>query len=114
MMKPMKLLLKIVYSIEFLFFYILKVLQANVELAWHIMRPKLHMAPGIIRVPVGLKHDQALLLLMNMISMTPGTLTIDLEEDKKHIYVHSLFLSDHAKSMQQVKQLEKRIAKLFN
>ena len=110
----MKILLKIIYSIEFLFFYILKVIQANIELAWQIMRPRLTMTPGIIKVPVELKHDQALLLLMNLISMTPGTLTIDLEEDKKHIYVHSLFLSDQAKSMQQIKQLEKKIAKLFN
>ncbi len=104
---------KITDIFKFFFFYISKVIQSNFELAYHIISPRLNMKPGILKIPVHLTHSQAILLLVNSISMTPGTLTVDLSEDKQHIYVHFLFLFDEEKSIKEIKDLEMRIYKLF-
>jgi multicomponent Na+:H+ antiporter subunit E len=105
---------KIYSALGFLLFYIFKVFQANFELAFHILSPRLKMKPGIMKIPVNLNHSQAILLLVNMITMTPGTLTIDITEDKRYIYVHFLFLTDEEKKVQEIKNFEKRIADLFS
>ena len=104
---------KIYNAIGFLLFYIYKVFQANIELAFQILAPRLKMSPGILEIPVTLSHPQAILLLVNMITMTPGTLTMDLSEDKRFIYVHFLFLVDEQKKIREIKNLEKKIAHLF-
>ena len=104
---------KIYNALSFLVFYISKVFQANFELAFHILSPRLKMRPGILKIPVALTNSQAILLLVNMITMTPGTLTMDLSEDKQFIYVHFLFLLDEDKKIREIKNLEKRIDNLF-
>ena len=107
-------LMKRIYkALEFFLFYLAKVFQANIELAFHILSPRLKMKPGIMKIPVNLTHPQAILLLVNMITMTPGSLTMDLSEDKRFIYVHFLFLLDEEKKFREIKNLEKRIANLF-
>ena len=104
---------KIKDILTFLVFYVSKVIQANFELAYYLLSPRLNMKPGILKIPVHLKHNQAILLLINLISMTPGTLTMDLSEDKRHIYVHFLFLSNEEKKVKEIENLESRIFKLF-
>jgi len=105
---------KIYNALGFLLFYIYKVFQANIELAFQIIRPRLKMKPGIMKIPVNLTNSQAILLLVNMITMTPGTLTIDLSQDKQFIFVHFLFLVDEDKKVQEIKNIERRIADLFS
>lgn len=104
---------KTIAILEFFFFYMIKVIHANFELAYHILSPRLNLKPGILKVPVSLSNEQAILLLINMISMTPGTLTMDLTDDKKYIFVHALFIEDKAKTMGEIKKLENKIEKLF-
>jgi multicomponent Na+:H+ antiporter subunit E len=104
---------KITDILKFFLFYISKVIQSNFELAYHIVSPRLKMKPGIIKIPVNLTNNQAILLLVNSISMTPGTLTLDLSEDNKNIYVHFLFLTNEKKRIEEIKKLEMRISKLF-
>lgn len=108
-----RILEKITNILTFFFFYVSKVIQANFELAYHILSPRLNMKPGIMKIPVQLEHNQAILLLINLISMTPGTLTMDLSEDKQYLYVHFLFLFNEEKELKEIKDLEMRISKLF-
>ncbi len=110
----MKFILKLLYIFEFIYFYIIKVIQANFELAYYILSPKLKMTPGIIKIPIRLKHNQAILLLVNSISMTPGSFTLDVTDDKKFIFVHFLFLSNEETAIREIKHLEHKIWKLFN
>jgi multicomponent Na+:H+ antiporter subunit E len=51
------------------------------------------MKPSIMEVPVFLKSDTGLLLFSNLLSMTPGTLSIDISSDKKTLLVHVLYFS---------------------
>lgn len=104
---------KIFQILAFIGFYMVEVVRANFILAWHILSPQLRMKPGIIKIPVNLTQGNAILLLVNLISMTPGTLTIDLSDDKKYIYVHTLFLSPGESTIEGIKKLEKKIGNLY-
>lgn len=89
----MKILQKIYYSIEFIGYYLIKLIQANLFIAYDILTPKMHTKPAFMEVPVKLITDSGLLLFSNLLSMTPGTLSIDVSKDKKILYVHVLYYS---------------------
>jgi len=110
----MKLLWKTYKTVKFILFYIAKLFQANVLLAYYILKPKMDLKPAIVKVPIHLTNDQAILLLLNLISMTPWSFTMDLTEDKKYIYVHFLNFSREKRQTEEIKRLEKRVSTLFN
>lgn len=62
--------------------------------AWRVaslvLRPRLDIAPDVVAVPVGLARDAELTLLANLITLTPGTLTVDIADDRRALYVHAL------------------------
>lgn len=62
--------------------------------AWRVavlvLSPRLPIAPDVIAVPVSLTRDAELTLLANLITLTPGTLTVDVAEDRRALYVHAL------------------------
>jgi multicomponent Na+:H+ antiporter subunit E len=105
---------KIYRSIEFLLFYLGTLVKSNFHLAYYILHPKIDLRPAIIKVPVNLQKSHAILLLANLISMTPGTFTMDLTEDNKFMYVHILNFSGRRKQVKEIGKLEKRVSNLFN
>ena len=76
--------------IKFVFIYIpvfiFKLVLANVDMAYRILSPKLPINPGIVKVPTKLKNDLLKFILANSITLTPGTLSLDVEDD--HVLVH--------------------------
>ncbi len=109
----MKIIWKIYKILEFFVFYFSKVIHANILLAWRILQPGMNMRPGIMKIQVNLENSHAILLLVNLISMTPGSFTLDLTEDRKFIYVHFLSISSEEKALNDIKQLENRVSTLF-
>ena len=78
--------------LKFLFIYIpvfiWKLVLANLDVARRVLSPKIPLNPGIVKVKTGLKSDFGKLTLANSITLTPGTLSIDVEED--YIFVHTV------------------------
>ena len=76
----------------FLFVYLPKFLwecfKANIDVAWRVIHPQLPINPGIVRVKTSLKTDTALTFLANSITLTPGTLSVDVDKDDGLLYVH--------------------------
>ncbi len=76
--------------IKFIFIYIpvfiFKLVLANVDMAYRILSPKLPINPGIVKVPTKLKNDFSKFILANSITLTPGTLSLDVEDD--YVLVH--------------------------
>ncbi|MHC4549561.1 MAG: Na+/H+ antiporter subunit E [Planctomycetota bacterium] len=65
-----------------------EVVKANVDVAWRILHPRLPIRPSVIRVKAGQKLDLGRVIYANSITLTPGTVSVDLEEDE--ITVHAL------------------------
>lgn len=94
----------------FVLFYLFELVKANLLIAHEILSWKPKVMPGIIKVDLDAKSDYEILALVNLITMTPGNLCIDISDDKKHIYVHEMYIDDVDEMKQNIKQnLEKRI-----
>ena len=68
--------------------------KANLSVLRVVFSPRLRIRSGVIAVPTDLKSDLALTLLANMITLTPGTLTLDISPDRRYLFVHTLNLED--------------------
>lgn len=99
--------------ISFFFYFLYELLKANLQVAWEVGTPRFNMTPGIVAVPLDLKSDGQITLLANLITLTPGTLSLDVSEDKKYLYVHSMYIKNREDFIWSVKNgFEKRIIDL--
>lgn len=62
--------------------------KANIDVAYRVGHPDIPIHPGIVKVKTNLKSDTGLTFLANSITLTPGTLSVDIDREKGYIYVH--------------------------
>lgn len=110
----MKILAKTWYVIEFLFFYLKRLITSNIEVAHEVLTPTFYMRPAIVEVPLEVKTDHEILILVNLITMTPGTLSLDISDNKDKLYIHAMYIDDFDEFLNEIKQLEQRIDKIFD
>lgn len=76
----------------FLFVYlprlIWEVFKANFDVAYRVLNPRLPIRPGIVAVRTSLVSDVGLTFLANSITLTPGTMTVDVDREKGLLYIH--------------------------
>ena len=63
-------------------------------MAWDVLTPRHRARPAIIEMPLDVKSDAGILLVTNLISLTPGTLSLDVTDDGRTLYVHAMFADD--------------------
>lgn len=99
--------------ISFFFYFLYQLIKANMQVAWEVGTPKLHMTPGIVGVPLDVQSDGQITLLANLITLTPGTLSLDVSEDKKVLYVYSMYITNREDFVRDIKNgFEKRIIEI--
>ncbi len=81
-----------VSSLALLFLY--ELLLSAWKVAVLVMSPKMDLKPGIFAYPLKVDRDFEITLLANLITLTPGTLSVDVSEDRSILYVHALDCSD--------------------
>lgn len=74
--------------------YFYEMLRTNIEVAYEVTTPKYFFSPAIVRYPTNCKTDLEINLLSSMILLTPGTIVLDVSEDKKFLYIHVLYFKD--------------------
>jgi multicomponent Na+:H+ antiporter subunit E len=100
--------------IGFFFFFLYELVKANIQVAYDVITPKFHMRPGIVRVPLDAKTEMEITLLANLISLTPGTLCLDVSDDRKVLYVHAMNITDKEAFIQGIKNgFEKRLLSIL-
>lgn len=105
---------KLLYAFEFFGVYAWEMTKANIAVARDAYSSKFRMSPGFIKVPLDVKTDDEILTLGNLATMTPGSITVDVPDDKNHLYVHVLFVDNADKARAEIKDvLEKRVQRLF-
>ena len=108
----MKLLKKIYFTLEFIGFYLIILVEANFYIAWDILTPKMLIKPAFVKVPVTLKSDMGLLLFSNLLSMTPGTMSMDISHDKKTVLVHVLYYSTDNVMLKDFNRIQEKIKRV--
>ncbi|GGZ55215.1 Na+/H+ antiporter subunit E [Mesonia mobilis] len=100
--------------IAFVFFFLWELLKANLQVAYDVVTPKFYMTPGIVRVPLEAETNLEITLLANLITLTPGTLSLDVSDDRKVLYVHAMYLSDKQAFIDDIKNgFEKRLLEIL-
>ena len=95
---------KVGLGLRLFFFFIKEVLIANYAVAKKVLAPRLSLRSGIIALPLELKGDIPITLLANMITLTPGTLSVDLSPDRKFLFVHILDIDDPEEEKRKIKE----------
>jgi len=74
----------------YLFIFIWACIKANLDVAYRVLHPAMPIRPGIVKVKTTLKSEFAKTLLANSITMTPGTITVDIIGD--YMYIHWIYI----------------------
>jgi len=78
------------WMLIYLFIFIWECIKANIDVAYRVLHPDLPIKPGIVKVKTTLKTDIAKVFLANSITMTPGTITVDIIDDE--FYIHWIYV----------------------
>ncbi len=91
-----------------------ELLISNLKVLWDVITPRHISRPGIIAIPLDARTDLEIMLVANLISLTPGTLSLDLSEDRRLLYIHVMFLDDIDQTRRQIKEgLERRVLEVM-
>jgi len=95
--------------IGFVFYFLYEMLVANLQVAYDVITPKYFFKPGIVRFPMKATSDVEINLLAMFISLTPGTILLDISEDKKSVFIHVMYLDDKEKFISRMRNSERKI-----
>ncbi|MFD2200715.1 Na+/H+ antiporter subunit E [Shivajiella indica] len=109
--KYFTMLPKLIYFILFMLWQIIK---ANFQAVKESLYTKSKLSPAIVKYPLEASSDVEITLLANLVALTPGTLVIDISDDKKVMYIHVLHLENKESFISEVKNnFEKRLLELM-
>ncbi|MBY0096937.1 Na+/H+ antiporter subunit E [Mesobacillus maritimus] len=101
---PYRFYLHRVWAVIKLFFLFIKELVlSNITVLKLVLKPKVNIKPGIFALPTDLQKDWEIMLLGNLITLTPGTLTVDVSDDNKVLYIHAVHIDDVKDSVDSIK-----------
>lgn len=89
-------------TVRFLVLYAWEVVRGGFRIAWDLYTPGLPTSPGIVEIevpPLGPRHR---LLLANLVSMTPGSISVDYRKDGRALRVHLLYADTDSESMKAI------------
>ncbi|WP_316015410.1 Na+/H+ antiporter subunit E [Roseobacter sp. HKCCA0434] len=87
----MRVLLKPIWLIGLIGYFLYDLWRSSIEVAWDVLTPTDRSRPKMILLPLDAKTDAEIMATANLISLTPGTLTIDVSEDRKFLLIHAMF-----------------------
>ncbi|HEY7716245.1 MAG TPA: Na+/H+ antiporter subunit E [Candidatus Binatia bacterium] len=87
-------LIKVRQVIGLYLFMIWELILANLRVAFEVLTPNYNMRPGVIAIPLDAKTDAEITLLACLITLTPGTLSLDVAADRSVLYIHIMYI-DH-------------------
>ncbi|MDX5469786.1 MAG: Na+/H+ antiporter subunit E, partial [Bacteroidota bacterium] len=100
--------------LEFFFFLLWEIIISNFRLAITILSPRLNLKHAVIAVPLDIQSEIGVVLLANMISLTPGTLSLDISSNKHMLYVHVYDLDNPETFVKEIKKnYERRIMEII-
>ena len=95
---------RVIALFKLLFLFLYKLILSNIDMIKIVLSPKMNIEPGIIAIPTKLRTDWEVTLLANLISLTPGTLTMNFSENGRTLYVHSIHVPDKDAAIDEIRQ----------
>jgi multicomponent Na+:H+ antiporter subunit E len=99
-------------GINLAFYFLKELIVSNFKMIYFILSSGHKFKPAILELPLSLKSDYSITLLANLITLTPGTITLEISKDKKYLYFHIINVPNEnlEEAKQKIKDgFEKRI-----
>lgn len=101
-------------AIGFALYFLKELVVSSLRVAYDVVTPPIHARPGLLKVPLDARTDLEIMLLANLVSLTPGTLSLDVSADRRFLYLHAMFVDDPDELRREIKQgLERRLLELM-
>lgn len=95
-------------------FFLWELVRANLRLALDVATPRFQMKPGILAIPLDATSDAEILLLAMLINLTPGSVALDVSDDRKVMYVHVMYIDSPDAARAEIKYgFERRVRQLL-
>jgi len=95
--------------IRFALFYLKELFLANLRVGVTVLSPNMQISPAIVAIPLEAGSELSISLLANLITLTPGSLTLDISADRRVLYVHTMYAEDIDQFRLELKDLERRV-----
>ena len=105
---------RFIASLVYVAYFMGQMVKANIDIFFRVFRPVIPIRPGIVEARLGLRSPRARAIVANSITLTPGTLTMDMKDDR--IFVHWVFLPEgdvHKRTQEMVDSFAGRLEKIF-
>ena len=110
---PRTLVSRTAHGLGLAAFFAWELLLANFRVAGDVLRGN-RMEPAVVAIPLDITSDGEILLLSMLINITPGSVTIDLSDDRRTLYVHVMHMTSAEQTRQEIKDgFERRVKLLF-
>ncbi|MEX1311356.1 MAG: Na+/H+ antiporter subunit E [Candidatus Sulfomarinibacteraceae bacterium] len=105
---------KVVDVVSFLCFFMYELVLSNLRVAWDVLTPTSYRRPGVVAVPLENASDTEITLLANLVTLTPGSLSLDVSPDRTCLYVHAMFVDDPESLKTEIKEgFERRVLEVL-
>jgi multicomponent Na+:H+ antiporter subunit E len=95
--------------------FVWELIKSSINVAILVLSPYRKLSPAIIAYPLSVTRDGEITLLANMITLTPGTMSMDVSDDRSTLYIHAIDAPDPDKVIDDIKDsFEAQIMKVFN
>jgi multicomponent Na+:H+ antiporter subunit E len=110
---PSTLVTRTFHALSLAAFFVWALLVANFRVAADVLRGH-RIEPAVVAIPLDVTSDGEILLLSMLINITPGSVTIDLSEDQRTLYVHVMHMTSADDTRREIKDgFERRVRRLF-
>ncbi|MGX6444184.1 Na+/H+ antiporter subunit E [Neobacillus sp. K501] len=96
-------LTRVIAVISLILLFLKELVLSNISVLKHVLKPKLDMRPGIFALETELTKDWEITILANLITLTPGTLVVDVSLDNKILYIHAMDVPEKHEAIDSIK-----------
>ena len=94
---------RVVMIARLLVYFVWQLVMSSIQVAWDVITPVQKSRPAIVAIPLDIEEPRQIAVLANLISLTPGSLSLDVIPDQKTLYVHGMFVDDPDEMRRRIK-----------
>ncbi len=114
LMLPSNYFRKVPQVIGFVLFFLWELVMANLRMMFIVFSPRPAIRPAVVAIPLDVRSDIEITLLANLISLTPGSLYLDVSQDRCVMYVHTTHVDDLDAFRRSIKEgFERRVMEVL-
>lgn len=95
-------------------FFVWELVLASLRVAYDVVTPTHYMAPAVVGIPLEAETDAEITMLAILVSLTPGTLMLDVSRDRRTLFIHAMYVHDRDRLVHSIKQgFERRVLEVL-